>query len=279
VTAELIPELQRLGQLLQQARQAQGVSLDDQAQRLHMGSEQLRALEQGSREELPEAVFVVAQARRVATSLGVNIDAEIAALRESQAFQARTAKRAEPQSRPVPPRAQPVEAATSSPQPKPAGTPARRSSRLLPLGAAAIAAAALGWWGLQRRPLQAPAPSEQAASEQAASKQGAAEQAASQQDASQQAPGSAPGSPQAELVLRSAEPSWLEVRSASNAVLFRGTLTGEQRFPLSGALQVRAGRPDLVTATTGTAPAQPLGPIEAVTWYSFSPEPAAAPAP
>ena len=274
MTAELIPELQRLGQRLQQARQAQGVSLDDQAHRLHMGSEQLRALEQGNREELPEAVFVVAQARRVATSLGLNIDAEIAALRESQAFQSRIPKRAEPQARPVQPRAQPVEAAAASPQPTPTGTPGRRSTGLLPLGAAVIAAAALGWWGLQRRPLQAPAPPEQASSQLEAS-----QQSVSQQPPSQQEPGSAPASPQAELVLRSAEPSWLEVRSASNEVLFRGTLTGEQRFPLSGELQVRAGRPDLVTATTGAAPAQPLGPIEAVTWYGFSPEPAAAPAP
>ncbi|MFN4865674.1 MAG: helix-turn-helix domain-containing protein, partial [Cyanobium sp.] len=63
MSAELIPQLQRLGQRLAQARQAQGISLDQQAERLHMGPEQLRALEEGNREELPEAVFVVAQAR------------------------------------------------------------------------------------------------------------------------------------------------------------------------------------------------------------------------
>ncbi|MFM9103051.1 MAG: hypothetical protein ACKOPS_17670, partial [Cyanobium sp.] len=73
----------------------------------------------------------------------------------------------------------------------------------------------------------------------------------------------------------------VEVRSASGVVLLRGTLEGEQRFPLSGELRVLAGRPDLVSAASGGAPARPLGPIEAVTWYRFSPEPspAAQPAP
>jgi hypothetical protein len=82
--------------------------------------------------------------------------------------------------------------------------------------------------------------------------------------------------PKAELVLRSAEPSWVEVRSANGEVLLRGTLEGEQRFPLSGELRVLPGRPDLVSAASGGAPARPLGPIEAVTWYRFSPEPSPA---
>ena len=255
MSAELIPQLQRLGQRLAQARQTQGISLDQQAERLHMGPEQLRALEEGNREELPEAVFVVAQARRVAASLGVNIDDDIAALRANQAFQSRS-----PQAGP----------AASAPQPRrpavqadaaPVSAPSRPPLRLLGLGAALIAAAGLAW-GLQRSlsggrpspPRQPPAAPEQA------------------RPAAQ---------PKAELVLRSAEPSWVEVRSASGEVLLRGTLEGEQRFPLSGELRVLAGRPDLVSAASGGAPARPLGPIEAVTWYRFSPEPspAAQPAP
>jgi cytoskeleton protein RodZ len=64
-------------------------------------------------------------------------------------------------------------------------------------------------------------------------------------------------------------------------VAAQGTLEGEQRFPLNGELQVLAGRPDLVSASSAGAPTTPLGPIEAVTWYTFSPKvsPAAAPAP
>jgi cytoskeleton protein RodZ len=256
VSAELIPELQRLGQRLAQARQARGLSLDELADRLHMGAEQLRGLEEGDRDELPEAVFVVAQARRVAASLDLNIDDDIAALRANRAFQARP-----PQRQPIPesnPAAARVDAATVA-------TSGHPPLRLLGLGAALIAAliaAAALAWGWQRsltgvRPgPRVPAPT---ASEQAGR----------------------PGPSQAELVLRSAEPSWVEVRSASGKVLLRGTLEGEQRFPLNGELQVLAGRPDLVSASKGGAPAKPLGPIEAVTWYTFSPEvsPAAAPAP
>jgi cytoskeleton protein RodZ len=255
VSAELIPQLQRLGQRLAQARQTRGISLDEQAERLHMGPEQLRALEEGNQDELPEAVFVVAQARRVAASLGVNIDDDIAALRANQAFQARP-----PQPGPATSAASPRRPAPQADAP-PGSQPPRPLLRLLGLGAALIAAAGLAW-GLQRslsggRPspqLQPPAVPEQASP---------AEQ------------------PQAELVLISAEPSWVEVRSASGEVLLRGTLEGERRFPLNSEVQVLAGRPDLVSAASGGAPARPLGPIEAVTWYRFSSQvsPTAQPAP
>ena len=255
VTAELIPQLQSLGQRLAQARQARGLALEQQAERLHMGPEQLRALEEGNREELPEPVFVVAQARRVAASLGLDIDADIAALRANQAFQARPPRR-----QPLP---QPGPTESAAPVAPPPGRPSRP---LLGLGAALLAAAGLAWGWQRSLTGNRPAPRLQPP------------------DASPQArprPAPDPGRPRAELVLRSAEPSWVEVRSASGKVLLRGTLEGEQRFPLNGELQVLAGRPDLVSASSGGAPSKPLGPIEAVTWYTFSPEvsPAAAPVP
>lgn len=268
MNAELIPELQRLGLRLAQARQAQGLSLDDQAERLHMGAEQLRALEEGNRAELPEAVFVVAQARRVAASLGLNIDEDIAALRGNQAFQARPPQR-QLQPKPVTP-GSPSPRPTEPAAPSPSRQPLRR---LIGLGAALAAAAGLAW-----------------AVQHSLSGRGQAPQALSPGPAQTNSPKAAPGpnqptaaSPasQSELVLRSAEPSWLEVRAAGGELLFRGTLEGEQRFPLRGELQVLAGRPDLVMATSGAAEPRPLGPIEAVTWYRFSPQlsPAAEPAP
>ena len=271
VSAEPIPELQRLGQRLQQARQAQGISLDDQAERLHMGAEQLRALEEGNREELPEAVFVVAQARRVATSLGLDIDADITALRDSKAFQSRVGQRQQPR--------RPLSAAVAGPRPagrpdprasaKPTGAPPRL---LLGLGAAVVAVSGLAW-GLQRH-LSGARPAPQITATPGASSP------VSPADAGD-APatgGPAVQAPQ-ELVLRSAEPSWLEVRAAGGELLFRGTLDGEQRFPLGTELRVLAGRPDLVMASTGMAPARRLGPIEAVTWYRFSRKETPAPAP
>jgi cytoskeleton protein RodZ len=270
VNAELIPELQRLGLRLAQARQAQGISLDDQAERLHMGTEQLRALEEGNRAELPEAVFVVAQARRVAASLGLNIDEDIAALRGNQAFQARPPQRQlHLQPKPVTP-GFPSPRPTEQADPTPSRQPLRR---LIGLGAALVAAAGLVW-----------------AVQHNLSGSGEAPQPLSPGPAQTSSPKAVPGpnqptaagpAPPSELVLRSAEPSWLEVRAAGGELLFRGTLEGEKRFPLSGELQVLAGRPDLVTATSGAAEPRPLGPIEAVTWYRFSPQldPAAEPAP
>jgi cytoskeleton protein RodZ len=258
VSAELIPELQRLGQRLAQARQARGLSLDEQADRLHMGSEQLRALEEGNRAELPEAVFVVAQARRVAASLGLNIDTEITALRGSQAFQAHSLQRPGVQQPPDP--AVPA-APTAGPAPSPGRPPPRPGRPLLLAGFAVATAAALGW-GIQHRLTNGlPWPQPQAG------------------DDRPQAPPADTGPSEPHLVLRSAAPSWLEVRSADGELLYRGTLEGEQRFALTGELQVLAGRPDLVSATSGSGPARPLGPIEAVTWYRFRPEPAPAPAP
>ena len=265
MSAELIPELQRLGQRLAQARQARGLSLDEQADRLHMGSEQLRALEEGNRAELPESVFVVAQARRVAASLGLNIDAEITALRGSQAFQAHSLQRTGVQRPPAP--AVAAAAPTAGPAPSTGRPPPRPRRSLLVAGFAVATAAVLGW-GIQRSLTNGlPGPQPQA-------------------DLRPPASGDRPPAPPAgigpsepQLVLRSAAPSWLEVRSADGELLYRGTLEGEQRFALTGELKVLAGRPDLVSAASGSGPARPLGPIEAVTWYSFRPEPVPAPAP
>lgn len=273
VSVDLIPELQRLGQRLEQARQAQGLSREEQAERLHMGIEQLRALEQGDRAELPEAVFVVAQARRVAASLGLNIDAEVAALRGNAAFQAQSAKRRDPQQTPTP-----TPTSTATPRGRTAGAepPAVRASdeqhsgqrasrpRGPALSIAVAVAAALALAGgaialLQRGGLPtAELPSDNSQQPQADPKA---------------------RDPEPHLLVTALQPSWIEVRSSSGQVLFRGTLQGERRFPLSGELRVLAGRPDLVRITIPGEQARVLGPIEAVRWRSFRQANPQAPAP
>jgi hypothetical protein len=75
-------------------------------------------------------------------------------------------------------------------------------------------------------------------------------------------------------MLRSIQPSWIEVRKERGELLFRGVLEGERRFPLDGGLLVLAGRPDLVQAQLGSGPAKPLGRIDQVRWQQFkAPEP------
>ena len=68
------------------------------------------------------------------------------------------------------------------------------------------------------------------------------------------------------LVLRSSQPSWLEVRGSGERVLFRGTLRGEQRFALDQPVRVLAGRPDLVTVVVAGGTPRPLGRIQDIRW-------------
>lgn len=72
-----------VGRRLRQAREARGLDVDALAGRLRLGVEQLQALETADRERLPEPVFVIAHARRIATVLQLDISAELQALRSS----------------------------------------------------------------------------------------------------------------------------------------------------------------------------------------------------
>lgn len=242
--------LQALGNALRQGREQQGLGIAELAQRLNMGQEQLQALEDGDAGRLPEPVFVIAQARRVATSLAINVDAPLQTLRDSGPFQSRSVKVADlgPQ-RPAPQAARPW---------------AVQAIARLALAAGIVAAlgagATAGWQQWQR--LQASRPTQATTLSPATP---AATPAASTPKAGTPQPLSSP-----QLVLRSSQPSWLEVKQAGGESLFRGTFTGEQSFPLGRGLQVLAGRPDLVQAQVGNGPAQPLGRIDQVRWQRFT---------
>ena len=80
--AESSTPLHQVGQLLKRARESQGLSLQQLAETLHMGEEQLQALESGDRDHLAETVFVKATVRRVANKLKVDPEPLIAALHD-----------------------------------------------------------------------------------------------------------------------------------------------------------------------------------------------------
>lgn len=256
--------LRVLADRLLQAREAQGISRADLAQRLHMGLQQLEALEQADTSALPEPVFVIAQARRVADALGLEVSDSIDRLRSCESFAGQGpalrpeafARSAQGRTQPPGPAPAPVTAARPS-QPRPhrprslqtgsVATTALRLTLLLALGAGVSIAA----WQLQRRmpPAQSVA-----------------------RPAPPTAPVVPPAAPDPVLVLQARQPSWLEVRSQpGGAVLFRGTLVGERRFPLAQGLRVLAGRPDLVLVSRGSGAPQALGPISAVRWINFGP--------
>ncbi|MEX1323726.1 MAG: RodZ domain-containing protein [Synechococcaceae cyanobacterium] len=276
MSADANPALQQLGQRLSQAREACGLSLEEHADRLNMGHEQLQALEAGNREGLPEPVFVIAQARRVATSLGIQIDEEIAALRSSDGFQTPRAPRA----------AAAAQSQNQNQEPPAAARPPARIERsnragkaptALPvplLGLLALLAAAAALIGLQRglsRRATVPTVPQSAPTTSTAGSEAAEEPGTPASESGAANPS------RNELVLQPTEPSWVEVRSADGTTLFRGTLERQQRFPLEAGLEVLAGRPDLVQVRLGPSPAGPMGSIEDVRWRRFRPDPAPAP--
>jgi cytoskeletal protein RodZ len=249
---ETPPALEAIGGRLRQARLDQGLSLGALANRLKMGQEQLTALESGDLERLPEPVFVIAQLRRVASSLGVDAEAAIQDLRHSDLLS--------------PPGPRTADAGVPSPASrKPGRAGARRRAptgwpwpRLL---LALVGLPLLGWlallgWrqlGLNPRLRGEPATAPPAGAEP---RQRAAGRAAA-----------------AQLTLSSTESSWVRVRDHLGTTLFEGSFTGRRSFPLGKGLEVLAGRPDLVRASVGEAPPQALGPIEAVRWRRFTAPP------
>ncbi|MFM9072422.1 MAG: helix-turn-helix domain-containing protein, partial [Cyanobium sp.] len=90
---ETIPELVRLGEQLTRARESAGFSMDALAKRLSVEPRLLQALEQGDHRKLPEGVFIIATARRIAGSLNVNVEDAIASVRQSRLMDHRSASR------------------------------------------------------------------------------------------------------------------------------------------------------------------------------------------
>ncbi|MCP9882496.1 helix-turn-helix domain-containing protein [Cyanobium sp. Alchichica 3B3-8F6] len=240
---EPIAALQALGQALRQGREGQGLAIAELAQRLNMGQEQLQALEDGDADRLPEPVFVIAQARRVANTLAINVDAPLQTLRESGGFQPRPVKVAE-----LAPRGEAPGAGRPSPV-QAVGRLALAAGLVAALGAGGTA----GWQQWQRLQASRPAEPEPANAPQITTPQASAPQTPS-------------GS---ELLLSSSQPCWLEVKQQGGESLFRGTFEGERSFPLGSGLSVLAGRPDLVKAQLGNGPAKPLGRIDQVRWQQF----------
>ena len=270
---EPIPELQKLGSTLAAARRQRGIDLEPLAERLRIGASQLRALEAGDHTHLPEGVFVIALARRVASALDLNIDEAVQALRGSHLMVSR-------QSRPSLPPAPPRRSKPSSTGPVPPRreisspgqfTSSSRGPALwlwgLPLGLGALGlAAALGFNAWQQhsqatRPGSATAEANRAT---APTSRPVADVAASAV-----APTPTPAA-QSKLRLRSSEPSWIQVRQIDGKVIFEGTLKGEQTFPLGQGLEVLAGRPYAVLAAIGDGTGRPLGPVDDLSWHRFS---------
>ncbi|MEB3318226.1 MAG: helix-turn-helix domain-containing protein [Cyanobacteriota bacterium] len=290
VREQPIPELLHLGEQLARARQTAGVSEADLAQRLRLAPHQLRALEAGDHTRLPEGVFVVALARRVASALHADLEDAIQAVRQSRLMRRQgSAPRPSPSgpsladaTRLEAPRAaapampateterrdpEPSAPMASGPidsEPKPSWRPRWPLAILAAL--VATGAVAIAW-----RLFPQPRPQGLASAPPQPTPRSAPAPAPDNAPVSSPPPVAAAPADKDSLLLRTSEPSWVEVRDLKGHTLFEGTLTGDQRFPIGSGLEVIAGRPHAVRASVGTAPATPLGGVADIRWKRFSP--------
>jgi transcriptional regulator with XRE-family HTH domain len=256
VGEDSIPELVQLGESLMRAREGAGFSLDALAARLRVEPRLLQALEQGDHRRLPEGVFIVALARRIAGTLNMNVEEGIASVRQSRLMEPRPVDRSRSSRNPDP---APRRTEPTHKLPRQTSGPFGRPP--IPLWVWPLAAllttlgATAGWLLLAPSPKRVvPPPS-------------------SLQPTQDIKPGAITSTGTDTLRLQASEPSWLEVRDTNGKTLFEGTLTGERSFPLGRGLEVMAGRPYAVRASTGAGQAAPLGGVDDIRWKRFSPKP------
>jgi len=238
------------GRQLADARAAAGLTQNQLASQMHMGEEQLAALERGDQDELPEPVFIKAMVRRLSSHLGLDADAMVLALGPLTTSQPK---------RPAP------EATTRgiTPKRKPTVNP-------LPLvGLAGLAGLGFVVWsnaseltrfaqGL-RPATQTPEPN-QADVEMS--------EVADERDAL-----IVPAPPTADLglTISSSEPSWIALRR-EGIVEFEGLLNGERRIDNPDLVEIYAGRPDLVQLSFPDAEPRALGAVDDIRWIPLNPE-------
>lgn len=262
--------LSALGICLREAREQRGLSSTALAAQLRMGEEQLLALESGDRDRLPELVFVIAQARRIATALGVDINVLVEPLKQESAKlkPAPAPLSSTPANNRERTRAQLTARSYTEVASSRHGSGGRHAASVIGSLALLAGLLAAGVWGWQRapklvmqrlpkasKPVNAPPPAAQK-------------------------PKPAPvatrpklSTPASDLTVNATQPSWLAVRTANGKVLFEGTFQGSRQFPLAGGLELLAGRPDLVQVSQGDQPAKPLGRIDQIRWVAFKPQP------
>lgn len=263
---ERVPILVSLGRALAEARETQGIPLAVLAEQNYLSADRLDALESGDHTRLPERIYLIAQARRVATSLGLDADQLTEPLLDIHLPGVK--RTAAPTSAPVA-RVSLAAPAMAPRDPNSANQlqPTQKSRRvgmtwLLAGGAgvvALVAGLAFGW-----------KPSQPAASNLTSPPVGAEASEAISPVSKTTEPAKTGKPSQGSLQLSSREPSWLEVRDGEGKELFRGLFTGTGNFSLGAGLEVMAGRPDLITVTTASGESQTLGTIEQISWQRFS---------
>ena len=265
------------GAVLLQTRTALGLSREQLAERLHMRPHQIEALECHQRERWPEAVFTIAQVRRLAAALGLDAEPVVEAFRADLGQQSNEASpaakavfqlgRSEPTAHAKREEGQRDWLHESKKDSKASPVKFQRPSWLVP-SIGVVALLAIGGVAIGRN---LPALQGQLA---ALPKLWPKSPAKPSPDA---AVAATPKPQPKTLELSLSEPVWMSVRQlAGQKQLFEGLMQpGPHSFPLGTGVQVLAGRPDLVMAHIGDQPAKALGSIETIQWVTFKPPVAA----
>ena len=246
------------GRQLAEARDKAGLTRDQLASQMHMGVEQLAALERGDQSELPEPVFIKAMVRRLGSHLGLDADAMVQGLGPLTG-----AKSAGPASGPIS-----------------RGIAHRTPTPLNPLpllALAGIAGLGLVVWSnaseLSRfaqglRPANQSLQRSEAETPPEREPDLDVEAVAVEPDAP-----IVPAPPAADLgvTISSSEPSWIALRR-EGIVEFEGLLSGKRRVEDPELVEIYAGRPDLVQLSSSDAETRTLGAVDDIRWIRISPE-------
>ena len=255
-----------VGQQLSERRLAQGLSQEQLADRMHLGIEQLAALESGDRDKLPEPVFIKAMVRRLSNHLELDADALVASL-GSLSDGALSNERVSQQKGLISPPLQP---------------PSRPEKGAIWLWLVLIGATALGalaW--VQRAALIELIKQPQSNSASATAKTTTTSNE-SITTTPETAPDTAfdtalevalvlPSTSEVELAnsgpitIKSKEPSWIALRR-EGTIEFEGILEGERIITSPDEIEIYAGRPDLLTVSISDGEPKVLGTISDIKW-------------
>ena len=228
--------IETVGTTLSERREELNLSRTELAERLHMGEEQLQALEEGELSRLNEPVFIKAMVRRVASHLELDADHLVGQL----SLLSNSSKRLSYQ--------------------QSAGRQPNDASGSLIVKALIVLLALLGgtaiWIVLHPRFQDTPSTAQTITSPSVVKLPVAAKVSVSHS---------------AKLILESSEPSWIALRR-NGTVFFEGNLSAPMEVQDPSAVEVYAGRPDQVMVSSGDKPPESLGGISDMRWYSLNPE-------
>lgn len=221
-----------VGEQLKAAREEKKLSLEDIAAQTRIPQRHLESIENGEWDKLPAPTYTIGFAKSYASSVGLDRTAIGDQLREEMGGQ---------------------RFATSQAEVFEAADPARTMPRWLVIGAvlAVILLIVVMSW-LNRRSLQ---PDEAAAPPPST----VSTPAPAQQQATAPA---VPAAAQGPVTLTATAPSWIQVKDQGKT-LFEGQLAAGQSYSVPQAAVapvLRAGAPETLKVTVGTATAPPVGP-------------------